>query len=49
MPTTVWARHKKRYTCTAFSPFEQAQARFGVGFESCRAYEAPSANDDHSK
>jgi hypothetical protein len=30
MPTTVWARHKKRYTCTAFSPFEQAQdmARF---------------------
>jgi hypothetical protein len=25
MPTTVWARHKKRYTCTAFSPFEQAQ------------------------
>jgi hypothetical protein len=25
MPTTVWARHKKRYTCTAFSSFEQAQ------------------------
>jgi hypothetical protein len=25
MPTTVWARHRKRYTCTAFSPFEQAQ------------------------
>jgi hypothetical protein len=24
MSTTVWARHKKRYTCTAFSPFEQA-------------------------
>jgi hypothetical protein len=30
MPTTVWARHKKRYTCTAFSPFEQHRfAPFG--------------------
>ena len=25
MPTTVWARHKKRYTCSVFSTFEQAQ------------------------
>ena len=25
MPMTVWPRHKKRYTCSAFSTFEQAQ------------------------
>jgi hypothetical protein len=26
MPKTVWARHKKRYTCSVFSTFEQAHA-----------------------
>jgi hypothetical protein len=25
MPTTVWSRYKKRYTCSAFLTFEQAQ------------------------
>jgi hypothetical protein len=25
MPTTVWPWHKKRYTCSAFPIFEQAQ------------------------
>ena len=31
MPTTVWARHKKRYTWLAVSTFAQAQAPFGDG------------------
>ena len=26
MPTTVWARHRKRYTCSAVPTFDQAQA-----------------------
>jgi hypothetical protein len=26
MPTTVWRWYTKRYTCSAFSTFEQAQA-----------------------
>jgi ATP-dependent DNA ligase len=29
MPTTVWPWYKKRYTCSAFSTFEQAQAPTG--------------------
>ena len=28
MPTTVWPWCKKRYTCSAFSIFEQAQEQF---------------------
>jgi hypothetical protein len=30
MPTTVWQWYKKRYTCSAFSTFEQAQVIYNV-------------------